>query len=115
MGKKYCICSEAVSVVRSDPRCIIVRACQPKAGFYIVSAHAPYAKCKINSANASSDPSSIWWRELGCIVQNVCMPSVPLIMGIDGNYILFNDPCCGIGEVVNVGNIPVQHADVCDF
>ncbi len=85
-GVKFYMCGEAVSVVHSDPRCIIVRVCQTKADFYIVSAHAPYAKCKINSANASSDPSCIWWRELGRIVQNVCLPSVPLIMGINGNY-----------------------------
>ena len=84
-GEKVYINGEAVSVVHSDPRCVVVCVCMIKIDFYIVSAHAPYATCKLNSASASSGPSCIWWRSFKCTVQSACMPSVPLIMGIDGN------------------------------
>ncbi len=68
-------------------------------------------------SHTPGDPkgSCVWWRQLLNVVQEVCMPSVPIKIGIDGNYNFFNDPCSGIGEVFNGGSAPVQHGDVCNF
>ncbi len=77
---------------------------------YIISAHAPYCKSPTNSTEACK-----WWVHFSSIVSSTCVSSIPVLIGIDANYVVHGDASSGVGDVFRSGDPPPQHSRVCDF
>ena len=101
---------DGVTVVHSDPRILIVKCRALKIEMYIISAHAPYCKSPTNSVEACK-----WWVHFSSIVSSTCISSIPVLIGIDANYVVHGDASSGVGDVFRSGDPPPQHSSVCDF
>ncbi len=108
--KKVYLTRDGVTKVFSDPRILIVRCKALKVDFYIISAHAPYVKSPTNCKAACE-----WWVRLSSVVAETCMHEIPVLAGIDGNYIAHQDASSGMGDVCRSGEPPPQHQSVCEF
>ncbi len=109
-GKKVYLTRDSVTKVFSDPRILIVRCKALKIDFYVISAHAPYVKSPTNCKAACE-----WWVRLSSVVAETCMHEIPVLAGIDGNYIAHQDASSGVGDVCRSGEPPPQHHSVCEF
>ncbi len=109
-GKKVYLNRDSVTKVFGDPRVLIVRCKTLKIDFYVISAHAPYVKSPTNCKDACE-----WWVKLSTVVADNCVQGIPVLAGIDGNYVVHHDAALGIGDVCCVSKPPPQHGSVCDF
>ena len=109
-GRKIFLTREGVTVVYSDPRILIVKCIATSIEMYIVSAHAPYCKSPTNSSEARE-----WWVIFSSIIFESCTSGIPVLIGIDANYVVHEDASSGIGDVCRSGDPPPQHGSVCDF
>ncbi len=109
-GKKIFLTRDGVTAVYSDPRILIVKCRTTKIEMYIISAHAPYCKSPTDCREACE-----WWVKFSSIVSTTCSKDVPVLIGIDANYVVHNDASSGIGEVCRIGVPPPHHSSVCEF
>ena len=109
-GKKIFLTRDGVTAVYSDPRILIVKCRTTKIEMYIISAHAPYCKSPTDCSEACE-----WWVNFSTIVSTTCSKDVPVLIGIDANYVVHNDVSSGIGEVCRIGVPPPHHSSVCEF
>ena len=101
---------DSVTVVFSDTRVLIVGCRALKVDVYIVSAHAPYCKSK-NDCSEVCD----WWKMLLSIISSRCIKGIPVLIGIDANYVVHADASPGVGNASLGGVPPPQHNSVCDL
>ncbi len=92
-GRKVYLTRDCITKVFGDPRIVIVRCRALKVDFYVISAHAPYVRGK-NGKQACD-----WWASLSSIVAEHCTAGIPVLAGIDGNYVVHNDPSVGVADV----------------
>ncbi len=109
-GKQIFLTRDGVTVVYSDPRILIVKCRTLKIEMYIISAHAPYCKSPTDCSEACE-----WWVNFSPIVSTTCHKGIPVLTGIDANYVVHNDASSGVGDVFRSGDPPPQHSSVCDF
>jgi len=76
-GNKCFVEREHVSIVCSDPRCILVRVCNAAMDFYISSAHAPFLQ--------STTDYKKWWDSFSKSIETHCRFGKPVVLGIDAN------------------------------
>ena len=74
-GNKIFVEREHVTILYSDPRCIIVRVCSKALDFYVVSAHAPFLQSTTNHKK--------WWEFFKSQVKTSCRFNKPVLIGID--------------------------------
>ncbi len=100
-GKKIFLTRDGVTAVYSDPRILIVKCRTTKIEMYIISAHAPYCKSPTDCTEACE-----WWAKFSTVVSSTCSKGIPVLIGIDANYVVHNDASSGIGEVCRSGVPP---------
>ena len=76
-GNKIFVEREHISILVSDPRCIIVRVCNKHLDFYISSAHAPFLQ--------STTDHKKWWEVFKTQIKSHCRFNKPVILGMDVN------------------------------
>ena len=76
-GQRIFVEMENLSILVSNPRCIIVRVCNKHVDFYVVSAHAPYLQ-------STTDHKS-WWEDFTNKIKQHCRFGKPVVIGIDVN------------------------------
>ncbi len=108
--EKIYLTRDCVTAVYSDPRTLIVRCRATKVDFYIISAHAPYVISPTNCSKACE-----WWVIFLNIVSNTCISSIPVLIGIDANYVVHADASSGVGDVYRLGELSPQHQSVCEL
>ena len=99
-GNKIFVEREHVSVLVSNPRCIVVRVCSKALDFYVSSAHAPYL--------GSTTDHKQWWELFKTNIKNTCRFSKP-VLGIDCNSRIYDSElfagwCLGLKDGKHLAN-----------
>ena len=76
-----------VSILFSDPRCIIFRVCSKAVDFNISSVHAPFLH--------STTDHNKWWDFFKSQVKSSCRFSKPVLLGIDINSQIYDSDLFG--------------------